>query len=236
MIVLQWVGKMTKNIKLSKIQQVLINLCVDWANNWLIVSAPVLMGCYTTTSIAQTPPEKKYTLIPTSLAAKAQRAYWAHFTDLHNSRVKILLPGKQNDDLWNGWCVLLSPPSRVFCSPLTTAAELITSTFISAHPVFHTSLSHSRLPPSSHIYIHAPTSHKLHTSAISVTMETRAPQLPGRALFFEPSFVSLQRWSQTGGVSVWPLNQHCVFQGCVCVCVCVIGLATGLETGMPDRM
>lgn len=58
---------------------------------------------------------RKNTLIPTSLAAKAQRrAYRAHFTDLHNSRVKVLLPGKQNDDLWNGWCVLLSPPPVCF--------------------------------------------------------------------------------------------------------------------------
>lgn len=178
---------------------------------------------------------RKNTLIPTSLAAKAQRrAYRAHFTDLHNSRVKVLLPGKQNDDLWNGWCVLLSPPPCVLFAADDSGRADHFDLHLCSSSFSHLAFSLSPTSILAHIYTHAPTSHKRHTSTISVTMETRAPQLPGRALFFEPSFVSLQRWSQTGGVSVWPLNQHCVFQGCVCVCV--IGLATGFETGMPDRM
>lgn len=71
--------------------------------------------------------------------------------------VKLLLPGKQNNDLWNQWsCVFC-----VFCSSVTTAAvillpvaELNVFDLHQCSSIFHTSpaLSHFRLPPSSHIH------------------------------------------------------------------------------------
>lgn len=85
-------------------------------------------------------------------------SFRCYFTAPDNGRVTFLLPGKQNNDLWNGWCGSFS----VFCSSLmTTMAPFFypgghAPSFRLNHCLFtffRTSLArtHFRLPPSSHI-------------------------------------------------------------------------------------
>lgn len=172
-----------------------------------------------------------------------------YFTALNKGRVKMLLPGKQNNDLWN-LCVCVCFVSRWRqCLLFSSRATLHVLTFITARSIFFA--PPLRCLTFAYFHLHTCSAHTdTHTHNISVVAMvtlSEAPRFPDKAslsrtLFCVSSKTRADRRSADVSVTVEPTlcvsskavhECICAVWGFLCVCLCV---CHWLGTGMPDRM